>query len=273
MAKVEPELAARLIIQTLPAAAAKVPGKLTYGLDVEGVGDYTVAIADGQASVTPGSGGSAEFTIKTSASGLAQMAAGASPLRLMMGGKLKLKGKRLRARKLRAMSEGEQPDMAAVIKNGGTVDPDLLYRSLPYLVDPEWTRGQSGVVRYEIGEGQWDVEVRDGEPLRVTSGNGVQPDAVARVGHETFTKLVTLEMSPTDAMRLQLTQIDGYIPLVTVLGRWMERAQGRDDAELEREQVQREIQARRAGSWGSSLNGAGHSPGQGDPAHESEGGR
>ena len=27
-----------------------------------------------------------------------------------------------------------------VVENGGTLEPDLLYRALPYLIDPEWTR-------------------------------------------------------------------------------------------------------------------------------------
>ena len=273
MAKDDPELAARLVIQTLPAAAAKVPGKLTYGLDVAGVGDYTVSISDGRASVAEGGNGAVDFTIATDARGLAEMAAGASPVRLMLGGRLKLKGKRLKARRLRAMSEGEPPGMSEVFKNGGQVDPDVLYRALPYLIDPEWTRGHSGTVRYVIGERSWDVHVRDGQRLEVGESNGDSPDAVATISEDTFRRLLSLELSPTDAMRMQLTQIDGYIPLVTVLGRWMDRSQGRDDAELEREQRQREIQARRAGSWGSASNGSGHMPGQGDPAHEAESGR
>lgn len=274
MAKEEPELAARLIIQTLPAAAAKVPGRLTYALDVDGVGDYTVAIADGRATVTPGANGSAEFTIKTDASGLAQMAAGASPVRLMLGGKLKVTGKRLRARKLRAMSEGEPPEMAAVLASGGEIDPDLLYRSLPYLIDPEWTRGHSYLLRYAIGGRSWDIEVRDGQPLRVSAEqNGRQPDAHVKVSDDTFRKLVSNELSPTDAMRSQLTWIDGQIYPVTLLGRWIDRSQGRDDAELERESRQRAVQESRLGSWGSNANGAPAAPGQGDPAHESEGKR
>ena len=74
-------------------------------------------------------------------------------------------------------------------------------------------------------------------------------------------------------MRLQLTSVEGQIYPVTLLGRWIDRSQGRDDAELERERRQRELQASRAGSWGSNVNGASASPGQGDPAHEAEGKR
>ncbi len=48
--------------------------------------------------------------------------------------------------KLRQMSEGGL-DLAAVVENGGTLDPDVLYRSLPYMIDPEWTKGHDFTVR------------------------------------------------------------------------------------------------------------------------------
>jgi ribonucleoside-diphosphate reductase beta chain len=273
MAREDPELAAKLVLQTLPAAAAKVPGKLTYGLVVEGLGEYTVAIDSGRAAVHEGLNGGTDFNLSTNVEGLAQLAAGTNPLRLIVSGRVRIRGSRLRARKLRAMSNGEI-DLADVIANGGVVDPDLLYRSLPYLVDPEWTRGHAYLLRYSIGDGAWDIEVRDGQPIRVSApANGREPDAVVSVSPETFRKLVSRELSPTDAMRLQLTSIEGQIYPVTLLGRWIDRAQGRDDAELAREQQQRAVQQSRAGSWGSSANGASASPGQGDPAHESEGKR
>ena len=273
MAREDPELAARLVIQTLPAAAAKVPGKLTYGLFVDGVGDYTVAIDSGRASVTEGAGGTTDFNLSTSAQGLAALAAGTSPTRLLVSGRVRIRGSRLRARKLRAMSNGPV-DLADVIANGGEIDPDLLYRSLPYLIDPEWTRGHSYLLRYAIGANTWDIEVRDGQPIRVSApADGRQPDASVTISRNTFRMLVSRELSPTDAMRMQLTSIDGQIYPVTLLGRWIDRAQGRDDAELERERRQRALQESRAGSWGSAVNGASASPGQGDPAHESEGKR
>ena len=273
MAREDPALAARLVIQTLPAAAAKVPGKLTYGLVVEGLGEYTVVIDSGRAEVIEGLNGTTDFNLSTSVSGLAALAAGTSPMRLIVSGRVRIRGNRLRARKLRAMSNGPV-DLADVVANGGSVDPDLLYRSLPYLIDPEWTRGHAYLLRYAIGEQSWDIEVRDGEPIRVSEpANGRQPDSVVAVSPETFRKLVSRELSPTDAMRLQLTSVEGQIYPVTLLGRWIDRSQGRDDAELERERRQRELQASRAGSWGSNVNGASASPGQGDPAHEAEGKR
>ena len=273
MAREDPALAARLVLQTLPAAAAKVPGKLTYGLVVEGLGEYTVVIDSGRAEVVNGLNGATDFNLSTSISGLAELAAGTSPLRMIVSGRVRIRGNRLRARKLRAMSNGPV-DLADVISNGGSVDPDLLYRSLPYLIDPEWTRGHAYLLRYAIGDQSWDIEVRDGEPIRVSEpSNGREPDSVVAVSPDTFRKLVSRELSPTDAMRLQLTSVEGQIYPVTLLGRWIDRSQGRDDAELERERRQRQLQASRAGSWGSTVNGASASPGQGDPAHESEGKR
>jgi ribonucleoside-diphosphate reductase beta chain len=273
MAREDPELAARLVVQTLPAAAAKVPGKLTYGLFVSGVGDYTVTIDSGRATVTEGVNSATEFNLSTDTGGLAALAAGTSPLRLIVSGRVRIRGNRLRARKLRAMSNGPV-DLADVIANGGDIDPDLLYRSLPYLIDPEWTRGHQYLLRYSIGDRSWDIEVRDGQPIQVTApADGRQPDAVVTVSPDTFRKLVSRELSPTDAMRMQLTSVEGQIYPVTLLGRWIDRSQGRDDAELAREKQQRALQASRAGSWGSTVNGASASPGQGDPAHESEGKR
>ena len=274
MAREDPELAAKLVLQTLPAAAAKVPGKLTYGLVVEGLGEYTVVIDSGRAARARGPqrrDGLQPLDQRARASRSSPPARARS--RLIVSGQVRIRGNRLRARKLRAMSNGEI-DLADVIANGGAVDPDLLYRSLPYLVDPEWTRGHAYLLRYSIGDGSWDIEVRDGQPIRVTApADGRDPDAVVSVSPDTFRKLVSRELSPTDAMRLQLTSIEGQIYPVTLLGRWMDRAQGRDDAELAREKEQRALQQSRAGSWGSNVNGASASPGQGDPAHESEGKR
>ena len=68
MAERDPELAARLVLLTLPAAAARIPGSLRYDLAVEGLGNYRVAVEDGKATVaTAGSdnGDSPDFAIDT----------------------------------------------------------------------------------------------------------------------------------------------------------------------------------------------------------------
>ena len=263
MAAEDPELAARLVLLTMPAAAARVPG-LAYELEVEGLGTHRFG-ADGERPV--------DFRLKTDPGTLAEMAAGESPLRLMLSGRLRIRGKRRRALKLRALGEGDI-SLADVAKLGGPIDPDPVYRALPYLVDPEWTRGHRFSVAYEVtGAGKWYVQVRDGEPLVVSTEppNGAVA-ATATVDADTFNRLTSGEMTPTQAMQRQLTWVEGELHPVVLLGRWIERSQGRDDAELAREDSQRRLLERRGGTWGASSNGLGGA-GQGDPAHESEGAR
>src|SRR5688500_10372341 len=125
MAQQEPELAARLIIQALPAAAAKVQGPLTYSLTVADMGEYTVSVdGAGHAQVTPGLTERADFRLSTNAAGLAEMGAGVNPLKLIVSGRVRIRGHRLKARRLRAMSDGPV-DLGAVLASGGEVDPDL----------------------------------------------------------------------------------------------------------------------------------------------------
>ncbi len=263
MAEEDPELAARLVIQTLPGVAARIPGTLAYEMDVDGLGRWLVSVVDGSAKVTELNGqsanGNVDFRLRLDARTLADLAAGAGPLGLMLSGRLRVSGKRRRALRLRALGS-QQPTMGEVAAQGGEIDPDLVYRALEYLIDPDWTRGHRFVVCYELtGEhgGRWYVQIADGERLRVTSeapANGA--DCTFSFSQETWDGLLSGTLTPTDAARFQHTQMSGRIHCGTLLGRWIDRSQGRDDEELEREREQRELQQRRLGSWGGAQNGA-----------------
>jgi ribonucleoside-diphosphate reductase beta chain len=249
----DPELAARLVLMTMPAAAAAIPATLSYGLDVDGVGAYRVSVADGRARIDPaGDGRPTDFSISTDARSLVELALGKrGPLGLMLRRRLRIDGSRRRALALRRASNG-QPGPAEVLEAGGRLDPDLLYRALPYMIDPEWTRGHRFAVAYELtgeGGGRWYVEVRDGEPVRVGGDEPDHVDAVARLSYQTYERLAAGELDPDAAMRDQLTLVDGELYPITLLGRWIDRSQGRDDAELERERRQRELQEARAGAF------------------------
>jgi ribonucleoside-diphosphate reductase beta chain len=78
--------------------------------------------------------------------------------------------------------------------------------------------------------------------------------------------LLSGELTPPDAMRLGKTEVEGSLPPVTQLGRWIDRAEGIDGPELEREQRQRRRQAENAGSWGSKVSVSGAASDSGDPA-------
>jgi ribonucleoside-diphosphate reductase beta chain len=109
------------------------------------------------------------------------------------------------------------------------------------------------------------VEVDDGS-VRVEPGLGEDPDAIVRIRYSDWLKLLSGELTPPDAMRLGKTEVEGKIPPVTLLGRWIDRAEGIDGPELEREERQRRLQAQNAGSWGSKVTGDGASSESGDPA-------
>ncbi len=253
MAREDPELAARLVIQTLPAAAKRLDG-VRYDMTVGELGTWHVS-SDG---VERGGGnGASDFQMHVEPGALAALAAGASPLGLMVRGQLKITGRRTRALKLRALSDGEDPSIADALAAGAELDTDAIFRALAYLIDPDWTRGHSFAVEYEVtGEGNWFVHVRDGERVRVTTE--ADPDAVDSrlvLDADTYRRMAAGEMTPPEAMRRHLVDIQGALHPVTLLGRWIERAQGGDDAELAREQHQRQVQSRRAGSWGADGNG------------------
>ena len=280
MAESDPELAVRLIAQTLPAAAAALRPPLSFRLEIDGVDTWLVeATEEGPARVTSnGADPEADFALHADAATFARVAAGSSPLAPMLSRRLRISGKRRRALALRRLSDDAGPRELARL--GVPVDPDLTYRALAHAIDPEWTRGHSFQVAYELtgeGGGRWLVSVDDGS-VRVDSAAAAEngsPDATVTLSADTWQQLVRGDITPSRAMQLQLTRVDGAMTPVTLLGRWIDRAEGIDGSELERERRQRELQRARAGSWGSKVNGAGplgsaDAPGMGDPAHRSE---
>ena len=256
---------------TLPAAAAHISGTLAFLLEIDGLGSHRVAVSGGRARVDEArTQDETDFRLQADPRTLVDLVTGsAGPLGLMMRGKLRIRGKRRRAMRLRQMSSGDI-SMAEVVESGGTLDPDILYRSLPYLIDPEWTAGHDFTVCYEvIGKGRWYASARDGKPLEVTRElpEGREVAGTARVSFDSYQRMAAGQVSPSQAMQNQLTKIDGEIHPITLVGRWIARAQGTDDAELKREGKQRKLQEKRANLYAEGGIGG---PGQGDPGHESE---
>ncbi len=267
IAAADPDLAARMVVQALPAAAATLP-ETSYALEVEGVGRWRVH-ADGaggaevMATAANAAADGEEFAIATDARGLARLAGGANPLLLALSGRLRVSGHRRRALVLRHLSADAGLREAARL--GAPIDPDLVFRSLAHAIDPRWTSGHSFSVVYELigeGGGRWHVIVADGEIRAGAGGPPSEPDAIVRTTMESWLSLLRGEVTPSRAMQLGLTEVDGNLYAVTLMGRWIDRVDGRDDPELEREQRQRDVQASRAGTWGGR---SGDSDG-GDPA-------
>jgi ribonucleoside-diphosphate reductase beta chain len=266
MAEADPELAVRLLLQSLPAAAAALPQGLNYRLEVDGLGAWSVRPNGGYAEVAEVPSGAEldgdAFVIQTDPRTLARLAGGASPIPALAGRRLRLRGKRRKAVALRKLATEAGPrDLA---KLGLPVDPDLLYRSLAYAIEPEWTRGHHFTILYQLvgkGGGSWLVSVDDGR-VRVTRGDqGGEAESVVRLEVETWRKLLRGELTPSESSRLGLTELEGPIFPVTLFGRWIDRAEGVDGPELAREERQRRVQAARAGSWGSRARERSADPG------------
>jgi ribonucleoside-diphosphate reductase beta chain len=272
MASEDPELAARLLVQVLPAAAADLKGPLRYGLSIDGFGTFHVEVNGGPAQVRPAAesaGQPLDFVIEADAKTLAELGAGGGLLPALASRRLRVKGNRRKAMALRKLS----PDagLRDAAKAGVLIDPDAVHRSLAYVIDGEWTRGHSFCVSYELtgeGGGTWYVHVDDGTVRVDTNAPAAGPDSIVRLSVEDWRRLLAEELTPAQAMYESRTEVLGDLYAVTLLGRWIDRADGRDDPELEREACQAELQRRRAGSWGSRVNGA--APGMGDPAHDAE---
>src|SRR3954453_11989210 len=154
MAAEDPQLAARLFVQMLPAVAQRLKGPLRYDLVVDGLGTWRVTVGENGGGTrverAGEGGGEADFALVTDVAGLASLAARRSPARLVATGKLHIRGKRRRALKLRALASGPEPTIADALAAGAELDADAIYRSLPYLIDPEWTRGHDFSVAYVI---------------------------------------------------------------------------------------------------------------------------
>ena len=134
MAEDDPELAARLILMTLPGGRLEDRRHAAYVLDVEELGALPRvgrrAAAPAWIRQRAATTTDVDFRLQADARTLADLVTGArGPLGLMMRGRLRIRGKRRKALKLRQMSSGEL-SMADVVEAGGTLDPDVLYRSL-----------------------------------------------------------------------------------------------------------------------------------------------
>jgi hypothetical protein len=102
-----------------------------------------------------------------------------------------------------------------------------------------------------VGAGEWFVHVRDGRPLHVTAVRPEQLDATLRMDADAYASFVAGESTWAEA----IAEAGGAGLAVTLLGRWIERAFGRDELELAREERQRVIQTSRIGSWSAAAGG------------------
>jgi hypothetical protein len=139
----EPKLAAELLVQAFPAAAKPITGHLSYLLVISDLATYEITIDDGKAVVNDvndeGAGlDRVDFRLVTDARTFAGLAIGESQVKAVLRGRVRIKGKRWRALKLRKL---ERTVSLRAVQEAG-VDPELLYRAMRYAIEPRWDGGQ-----------------------------------------------------------------------------------------------------------------------------------
>ena len=207
MAESEPELAARMMLQSLPVAAAPTcPHGLSYRLELDELGAWRVTPNGDRAEVSevqPGGelNGDA-FAIETEPATLALLAAGANPLGAMARGRLKLRGKRRKALALRHLSTDAGPRELA--KAGLPVDADLCSARSPTRSSPSG-RGATASGRLRAASATAAGMDRRGRrrhrharARRWTT----EPESLVRIRYDDWLKLLSGEVTPSDSMRL-----------------------------------------------------------------------
>jgi hypothetical protein len=225
LARTDPLAAGRLLLGLLPAQGAVIEGPLSYDLTVRGLGTYAVTIQDGSAVLRRVAQArrrdEALFHLRAEPGALAELLAGERHRVRRFRGRVRATGQRRRAAELAPLAIAPL-SLAAALRAGARLDPELVYALLPYAVAPEWTRGHAFTVAQEIaGLRTWFVTARDGAPLAVTTA--ARPaDATVTMTRAGFDALLRGEPPiPQDRPAVR-----GDRAAVAALKAWTDRARG-----------------------------------------------
>jgi hypothetical protein len=219
--------AGALLVGLLPAQAAVLEGSLSYDLTVRGVGTFAVFMEDGSARVIRLSRrrprGEALFHLSADPVVLAELLAGDRRKVGRLRRKARLTGNRKRGHELLALQEANL-SLADAVRAGARLEPALIYKALPFAIDPEWTKGHNFTVAQQIVElapQAWHITVRDGQPLRIVERNsGTEADATVTMSRAAFDRLLR-EEPPEHGDR---PVIRGDRNAVAALKRWTDLA-------------------------------------------------
>jgi hypothetical protein len=229
LARADGITAGALLVGLLPAQGAVIEGALTYDVTVRGVGTFAVFVEDGSARIVrlsrrrPRS--QALFHLSAEPVVLAELLAGERTHLRRFHRAAKVSGRRKRARELAALP-ATRLSLADALKAGARLEPGLLYRALPFAIEPEWTRGYSFTVAQQIVElapQAWHITARDGLPLRVVErAADARADATVTMTQAAFERLLRDEPPAAD----ERPTVRGDREAVAALKRWTDLARG-----------------------------------------------
>ena len=228
LAAEDPFTAARLMAALLPAQGAFLREDVDYDLTIRELGTFSVTVAGGRTSVRallrPRPRREAQMHLTVHALTLAELLAG-RPRRVgRLLAPVRLRGSRRALDGLAVLAQ-EGPRLADVARAGAVLEPALLARVLPHLVDAADTEGHSFTVAHEIVDQTvrtWYLTADGRRGLRVsTSPSGGACDARVTMSRATFDSLLRAE--PLESRHKPW--IRGDFTAVETLRRWIDAAQ------------------------------------------------
>ncbi len=219
--------AAALIAGLLPAQGRLLADDISYDLTVRGLGTFAIDVERGEAEVRRIARrrprGEAQFHLAGDPRALAELLAGERRRVRRFRGPVRLSRRRKGLRALRPLSAARL-SLAGAVRAGARLEPALVFRALPHVVDPAWTRGHVFTVAQEIAElapRAWYITARDGVPLTVAEHKaGMAADATVTMSRATFDRLLRGEPAG------ELPVIRGDRAAVEALRRWTDMARG-----------------------------------------------
>ena len=229
LAERDPAAAGEVLAGLLPAQGPLFSEPVAYDLTVAGIGTFAVTMRDGVATIErvskPRSRRRARFELRSDPLTLAELLAGDARRIGRFRGPARVSRRRRRTQLLAALPAATM-SLAEALANGARLEPALVYKALPFAIDPAWTVGHAFTVAQEItgpDAGIWYLVVRDGAGLEVTeSAPGTPPDARVTMTRAAFERLLRDE--PHDPGERPLVR--GDRAAVAILKAWTDRARG-----------------------------------------------
>jgi hypothetical protein len=227
----DPRAATRLLLGLVPVQRVLVAPPLEYDLTIKGAGTYAISVTSERAVAAeieaPRPRGIAAFHLAADVVTLAEVLAGVEKRMGRWFGPVRVRGRRRGAEVLRDALAGANLGLSDAARAGAELDPDLVFRTFAYAIQPAWTRGYRFTVAQELTEARpirWHVVVRDGAPVAIERRAPAEPpNAVVSMSPAAFAHLLRGEPAPSG----ERPAIRGDRAAVAALKAWTDRAQGR----------------------------------------------
>ena len=221
--------AGEVLAGLLPAQGPVFAEPVAYDLTIAGIGTFAVTVRDGVATIErvskPRSRREAAFELRSDPLTLAELLAGDEHRIGRFRGPARVSRRRRKARVLEVLPDA-RISLADALRAGARLEPALVYKALPFAIDPEWTTGHAFTIAQEITDPDartWYLAVRDGAAIEVTeSAPEAPPDATVTMTRAAFERLLRDE--PPDPGERPLVR--GDRAAVAILKGWTDRARG-----------------------------------------------